>query len=657
MLERIGDEDIIVRNYTDNFNVKEYIQEVLVPKAFPNIPMNKLNLGFTGVVSEYISQGVEDSVATASLMMNESFITKAVLPESIYAEAALFGLGYTYAVPSTCSFALQLSLSDVVNYSTIVQGTNIMRYTLDKDTAIILGESIYKLDYDINIDHQFVDGKRVFNVYYNTDDTNSISNIASKYVKYQVSSIDWLVLFLDLQEYDRLSDEVAITDNVLTTNSDIEINWINQIAGIDLTYISPTGQELPMQLKPIHTKASSEPFAWYRFEDDTVLKLSFTSNSGYWAPEFNSTIRYTVYVTHGEDGNFTSYDRRTGIPVTAEGERYPYNEDTKMIALCYSGSTGGLNRGDIETLRDEVILAYNSANVLSTDADLKLWFDNYGKRYGSRSTFFKRRDDPSGRLWSQFIAIKDGTYTYPTNTLNIRVTSDQFDYVNSDATGMNEEFIIKPGHIWEYDDNESEITRNRLRMVTGTDGYAMISDDSIPSITESRPFMFVNPFFIKIHRNPTTMACYNYLISHTSWPEAIETTTNSVYQFQMAQFSIERSINNTNNNMYHIEAIVVPVVTDDITYVNGIGDEYPIEENNLRLVLICRTAKDGETGYIEMIPTELRNSGAVLFETDLAVYDNIRADGLIEIDLSRTPDITSLITADDKAGRVFIDAE
>ena len=38
MLEQVGNKDIIVRNYTNNFDIKEFIQEVLIPKAFPDFP-------------------------------------------------------------------------------------------------------------------------------------------------------------------------------------------------------------------------------------------------------------------------------------------------------------------------------------------------------------------------------------------------------------------------------------------------------------------------------------------------------------------------------------------------------------------------------------------------------------------------------------------
>lgn len=659
MLEKVGNKDILVRNYTSNFDIKEYIQNVLIPEAFPNIQMNNLNLGFTGVASEMISQGIEDAYGTASLMMNEAFITRAVLPNSIYSEASLFDLGYTFATPSRCNFALQLWMDDVIKYSSVVRNTSTFRYRLDKDTKLIIGDNNYKLDYDIIIDHQFIDGKRVFNIYYDMEETNSVSDITNKYVKHQTTSIGWLVLFVELKEFDRKVEENTISDNLVTTNSDIKLKWTRQLAGIDLVYITPQGERLPMKLKNQYTSEDVNPFAWYRFYDDNTILLSFSNNAGYFSPEFNSKIESTIYTCRGVAANFDSYDRKAGVPVQKTGEKYSYNANTRMVALCYGGSVGGLDKGDIELLRNDVILAYNTANVLITDTDLKLWFNRYAQRNGTKAEFFKRRDDPTGTLFSQFVAIVNDTYTYPTNTLSIDVSHDQFDFVNNDTSGINQEFIIKPGHLWEYADEGGVITRDRLRMVQGTNGMAMITDEAIPQITSERPFMFVNPFYIKIYRDPTISANYNYLINHTSWPEDIPVNTESFYQFQLATFSIERSLSSKFNNKYRIQVICVPVVTTDSTmkYIEGIGDEYPIEKNNLRMVLITRTNLDGETGYIEMTPIEIRQGGSVLFEANIAVYDNIRSDMMIEVDLQNTPGMTSLIVQGDRAGKVFLDTE
>lgn len=658
MIEKIGSKDVVVRNYTSNFDIKEYIQEVLVPKAFPNIPVNKLNLGLTGIASEMISQGIEDSAGTAALMMNEAFITRAVLPDSIYSEASLFNLGYTFATPSKCSFALELWLPDIIQYSTKVRNTNTWRYYLDKDTKLVLGDTIYRFDYDVIIDHQLIDGRRVFNVYYDMSEANSVSDITNKYIKHQVSSINWLILFVDLREFARKVEQNSISDNLVTVNSDIKLKWTGQIAGIDLTYIAPNGERLPMKLKTQYTKADVDPFAWYRFHNDNTILLSFSNNKGYWSPAFNSKIESTIYTCKGASANFDSYDRKTGVPVQKVGDRFSYNSTTDMVALCYGGSVGGLDRGNIELLRDDVILAHNTANVLTTDHDLQMWFNRYAKRYGSRAEFYKRRDDPTGRLFSQFVAIMNDTYVYPTNTLSIEVSQDEFDFINNDSNGINKEFIIKPGHIWEYADKDGEICRDKVRMVHGVEGMAMITDDTLPAITASRPFMFVNPFYIKIHRDPMISANYNYLIDHTSWPEDVPTESDCFYQFQLATFSVQRSISKKFNNKYLLQVICVPVVTTDKTmkYIEGIGDEYDITQNNLRLVLITRTQLDGETGYIEMKPVEKRPGDAVLFEAEIAVRDNLQSDMTLQIDLDNTPGMHSLITTGPRAGEVYLDS-
>lgn len=660
MIEKIGNnnKELLVTNYSSNFDIKEFIQESLIPKAFPNIPVNKLNLGFTGIVSEMLSNAIEDSYGTASLMMNESFITRSVLANSIYSEASLFNLGYSFATPSICSFALELWLPDIIKYATKVKNSNIYRYCLDKNTKIMMNENSYSFDYDIYIDFQSVGGKTVFNIYYNIEEINSISKITNKYIKHQVSSINWLILFVDLQEFDRKVDSKPITDNLVTVNSDISISWSRQLAGIDLVYISPQGERLPMELKVQYTNAEIEPFVWYKFYSDNTIKLMFSNNSGYFQPAFNSSIEWTIYTCNGKSADFESYDRKAGVPVQKKGDKYSYNANTRMTALCYGPSHDGLDKGDIEDLRNEVIYAYNTVNVLTSDHDLKMWFNKYAKQHNTYAEFFTRRDDPSGKLFSQFIAIKEGSYIYPTNTLTIDVKQDQFDFINS-KDGVNQEFIIKPGHLWEYADEDGNITRDRVRMVTSVDGVCNLTDEILPSINDKRPFLFVNPFYIKIYRDPTISVNYNCLVNHTSWPEDVPIQTDCFYKFQLATFSIERSISKKYDNKYRIEVICVPVVTTDTTivYVEGIGDSFPKYNNNLRLILITRSREDGETGYIEMDPVEFRPGGAILFRTDIAIHDNINSDMILEIDKERTPNIHSLINNGPRVNKVVIDAE
>lgn len=683
MLETYNNKDIIVRDYTDNFSVKDYISNALIPKAFPNIPINKLNAGFVGVVSEYISQAIEDSYATSSLMLNENFITKAILPNSIYSEAALFDLGYTFATPSRCNFAIQLWADDVINSSTKMPGTDILQYKLDRNTKVILGNNIYHLDYDITINHRYINGKPTFEAQYDLDARNSISIISNRYIKCKVTNSGWIVLFVTLQEFDRKIEQETLSDNIITTNSDISISWTDQIAGLDLTYITPSGERLPMILKIQYSDPEQGPFVYYSFFDDNTINLSFSGSKSYFRPEFNSKIEYTIYTCHGKSANFDSYNPKAAISVEKSSDRYEYNADTRIVAACFSGSTMGTDKKDIELLRDDVKVAYNTAKVLSTDHDLDVWFNNFAKRYDTKSYFFKRRDDPSGRLFSQFVAISDKSFIYPTNTLTIEVKNNEFDFINNDN-----EFIIKPGHVWEYKPNPyydpkydptspdydptlpvdtikmDKLSRDTVIMSTGVDtgDQAFITDAVIPQITEARPFMFVNPFYIKINKKPEISALYNYLIHNTSWPTETYINDQEFLHFQLSTMSVDRTISKGANNRYTIRVLCSPVISEDMIsdtykYVNGsVYDNPDYTVNNLRIVMVLKTRQYGETGYIEMYPTSISDGGIMEFEAIINVDDNLRDDGLLTIDLPSMPDATSLLVQGPKAGQIMLDS-
>ena len=57
-----------------------------------------------------------------------------------------------------------------------------------------------------------------------------------------------------------------------------------------------------------------------------------------------------------------------------------------------------------------------------------------------------------------------------------------------------------------------------------------------------------------------------------------------------------------------------------------------------------------------MTPTEFRNGGAILFETDIAVLDSISTDMMLEVDRTRTPTMESLIASGPREGKILIDS-
>lgn len=781
MIEKIGEKQVYVRDYTSGANIKEFIQDVLIKKAFPNIPVNKLNLGYTGITSELMSNAIEDAYGTASLMMNESFITRAIMPESIYANAAIFDIGYTYATPSSGTFVLEILVDDIVKNAKLVEGTHMKRFILDKDTRVICGDYSFRLDYDIIIEYQVISGKRAWRISYDMSDPCFISTVKNKYIRHQTYideyGAQWLLLRLNLREFDRRVSEHRITDNMVTTNSDIILSWSDQIAGIDLTYITPTGQRRPMELRVKYGAASTQPFAWYSFIDDNSMRLSFTSNGAYFVPAFNSNIEATVYTCHGTQANFDSYSRTDTLPVEKTGSKYDSNSKIAIVALCTDGTTGGMNRGTIENVRNDTILAYNTANAITTDHDINLFLKNYSQRAGNRSLCFKRRDDPTGRLFSTFVTITDGDYVYPTNTLTMDIDTTMCDEVINDVNGVNEEFVIMPGHLWEYgeideglvtesyltyeracelldrvynddvddagddsvndlpldkaeeffafafeyssvagkfnhtitimedcscdpgcpsdylpydraadimtnvnllkgnsnwyeqiltlmgieDEEESylaNMNRVTVRMVQGQSGPAMITDEVLPTLNDKRPFMFVNPFYIKIYRDPTVSANYNCLIDKIDFPEEIYVNPDSFYQYQISTMEIVRSLTPEEENKYIVEVSVVPVSRDEeFNYVEGIGEDFPEDLNNMRVVMVLHNRYDGEAGYVEMTPIEITETSYIKFRGEITVKQNIDDNMMLEVDLEKSTGVHSIVQNGERVNKVFIDTQ
>ena len=107
-----NNEEVVLNNYADDSQIKKYINEVLAPKVFHDIPLNVLNTGHFSLVNEYMSQAIEQMAFTSSFYFNESFITTAVLPDSIYAEAAIFNIGYSFATPASSNFLLEVIILD-----------------------------------------------------------------------------------------------------------------------------------------------------------------------------------------------------------------------------------------------------------------------------------------------------------------------------------------------------------------------------------------------------------------------------------------------------------------------------------------------------------------------------------------------------------------
>lgn len=569
-------DEVILNNLSDDADSKQYISNTLMPQVFHDIPLNVLNTGFYSIVNEYMSQVMEQMSFTQAFYFNESFITKAALPDSIYSEAAIFNIGYSYAIPSTCNFLLEINVEDLIGKKNATWNADrqVYEFILDKNTKLNLPNgNIYSLDYDILI--QYMNPEHpVWSVQYlMNDDMNTVATNKTAYILYRVTDT-WLCLYVRASEIERTTYTVVNNMTNGIPNEDYVIECANHIAGFDIKYIENdgTGVWIPHDhILPIHADVTDdEPYIHYIMDNPQTIRFMFQLNGNRrWIPKLNSRFEITVYTCHGKSANFTSFDGSEQPNVITSTTRYANNGNVRKAAYIISPSMNGTDIGNVETTRRETIEAYNTANVISSDHDIEEWLKTFAFKNLLYPFFFKRRDDPWGRIWSGFIALKDtDNRVFRTNTLHAQIPYRVL-YNNNNNTVTDNEIIIPPGWTWVYQDTDV----NRYTVIPYTQGDGKTVEPAKTLSTISDRFVFANPFGIRVQKDPFAVGYFNPWIN-----QATTSTAISKIDYNISALSNDRSVmyhavpliwwftRSYMNDYYNISTFISPTIT---TWVDG----------------------------------------------------------------------------------------
>lgn len=465
----------ISRDYVDNFSFKQMVLDELMPKYFEEETSN-LTVGLTGLMSEMGGQITEDGFNTASTLLMETFPTRAKMKNSIYSNASVFQLSNVFCEPSRCDFLIVLSEDDVIRNFVQEQGGRYNYFYIDKDTKVYVDSIPFVLDYDIVIRaiYKETQGGYVYNAKYDMGNyTNTISPIKDPYIKIRKTKNKLLVLQVNMGQYIRKVMYEQIIDNISINFPTVVVPYADKICGLDVLYKKPTDSDFKTQLKlqVRFSQASKSPFCYYRKLDDEKIELSFTTKDTYFQPEFNSELMIVVYTSQGEDGNFEKYDG-DNISLTKNNENYQYPYSWAVSVKPISASEGGKEALSDEGLQALTVEGYSTANALTTEHDLQVYFNNYKYRYGAEVLFLKKRDDMVDRLFSAFLYVKKKDYFYPTNTLSLNTNILKFDEKDGGFYNMD------PGYLFSY--KKDDIYRVlRIYYVTDGDGEYYDTDGNL----------------------------------------------------------------------------------------------------------------------------------------------------------------------------------
>ena len=460
----------ITRDYLDNTAVKQYAEETLVPKYFPDIDVSLRTVGTIGYTTELITNISEDAFNATSVLFRESFANRAQLSESVYSHAALFQFSNIFSTAASCRFLLVLEEEAIINNmtpagnnaTTGISSNNEFKFYIDKNTQIFVEDIVFSLDYDIEITivHKTSteNDEYLFTARYMMEYKNSISEVTDPYVKVRRSSDGYLAL----EVYTHQIERQVQTENLIASNlinfPVIDIDFDGQLAGFDVIYKAPPGSRYletigasttgvcQLEKKIIFSQAIKMPFCYYQLLDYNTLRISFNANDNFFIPENNAEIEITIYLTDGADGNFDQYDGND-ISLLPNTERFDYSNTYLTAAKPIGSSEGGMDNMDEDGLQSLAVEGYRTALAITTDNDLDEYFGNYKYRYGNADIMFiKKRNDIAERIYSAFILMRKNDYIYNTNTLKLDI--NLYDLRYDDAT-EKDIFILEPGTIFK----------------------------------------------------------------------------------------------------------------------------------------------------------------------------------------------------------------
>lgn len=627
-----------VKKYTSLYEIKDYALNTLGPKYFPSDVIEGYNVGFLGYALDMMANTTEDIFNTIPIVINEMYPNLAQMPTSIYNYASLFQYANLMAVPPSMECVLLLPMDTLIENSELSGDGTYSKFILDQRTEVRVEDHSFMLEYDILLTLKPYRGEYIFTASYVRDYSNSLSNIKNPYVKYQkynYNGVKYIALLVKMRRCEKNITTKRIIDNDRINTTTINIPFENQLANFEVFYReSSDNNYTQLQKRIVNSKAIKDPFCYYRLKTDDVLEISFTTRENYFKPKFNSEVVIEYYTTDGTKGNFDMY-QGYNVEVYRNSEKYENNSRIPIIAIPQSASVGGKDRLTLSDLRDVTADSFATVNSYTTEADLQRHFNSFDITNDTKVHFIKKRDDIFDRLYTAFSISKNslGSY-YKTNTLQLKIYKDQFDYQFEQSKRM----LLRPGNVFAYDGDSTK---------------RMIKVNDIFDIEFGNQFIYQNPFLMTLSDNGVVGYYLNNIndkipldYEYVNDSSLVQFICNNMYVYRSSladekSYKFKLNLSGTDND------INSPIIDDE-------GNE----TGRVKVVLSFMLKNGKEVAYVECKKTSFIADGLhYTFEGEITTDDYISITEAVRIyglkNMSDGSDLVQMIPMTDLKMNVY----
>jgi len=385
-----------------------------------------------GMLLDGLIEVAENSLYKINSAKRERFFVTAEQEDSLLKHGRRFEIDPDRAVPAKMDVMLIVRLKDVIDNAEL-DSNNIYRYTINKDSEIIIGEHYFNLDYDINI--SIFDLKSTWGVTsaYNIDNTNDFSDLENpniKTIRFKQNGEDYIGMILTIRQFKRVTEEYTYISNVDTRS--FKVPYSDQLLDFNV-YYKEEGKDLEKINKTMFLEDSGEvqKNIFYRHLDNKEFLVMNKYELGHFYPERGSIFNIEKFITKGSEGNFTYEGGDTKLINS--------NDDNLVVNVhVLSSAIDGSDKLGVDGIRRTLVDKNITRGSLVSTNDIARTLSNYDDRY----KIIKFRDDVAYRIYNIFgVMSDDEDNIVPTNTLDVDVNLNNF--IDEDGEYMlPEEHII-----------------------------------------------------------------------------------------------------------------------------------------------------------------------------------------------------------------------
>ena len=110
----------MAREYTSAYTVEDFVINDIMPKYFKVSDTSLYQVGLLGMLTDISAFSIADQYEVVGRYLNEALLSRASLPDFIYAFAASYGVTNLFATPAKMPMFLYVKEKDILEQSKVV---------------------------------------------------------------------------------------------------------------------------------------------------------------------------------------------------------------------------------------------------------------------------------------------------------------------------------------------------------------------------------------------------------------------------------------------------------------------------------------------------------------------------------------------------------